>query len=106
MRFDLLRRPQPFLGMLLAAAGWTLSHQAGSDAVFDDCSRGGGFVILISLVGLAITAGGGAYSLLAWRGGDQGRSFLGLLGALLALIAGFAIGLQIAAGIILPECAA
>jgi len=105
-RFNLLRRPQPFVGMLLAAAGWTLSHQAGSDGMFDDCGRGGGFVVAVSLLGLLITAVGGIYSLKAWRASEEGRSFLGLLGALLALVAAFAILLQIAAGMILPPCAA
>jgi hypothetical protein len=105
MRLDLLARPQPFFGILLAATGWALAHQVGSDGVFDDCTRGGAFVVVISLIGLAITAAGGLYSVLAWRGTDRGRSFLGVLGALLALIAGFAIVLQIAAGVILPPCA-
>jgi hypothetical protein len=106
MRFDLIARPQPFIGILLAAAGWALSHQVGSDAVLDECARGGAFVVVVSLLGLAITAGGGFYSLLAWRGTDRGRSFVGALGALLALVAGFAIVLQVAAGLILPACAA
>jgi hypothetical protein len=106
MRFDLIRRPQPFLGILLAAAGWALSHQVGSDTLFDDCSRGGSFMVLVSLAGLLITAAGGFYASLGWRGTDQGRSLLGLLGVLLAVLAGFAIVLQITAGLILPECAA
>jgi hypothetical protein len=106
MRFDLIARPQPFIGILLVSAGWALSHQIGSDTVFDDCTRGGAFVVVVSLIGLLISAAGGFYSLLAWRGTDRGRSFLGALGALLALIAGFAIVLQIAAGLILPACAA
>ena len=106
MRFDLLARPQPFIGILLAASGWALSHQVGSDSVFDNCTRGGAFVVVVSVIGLAITALGGLYAAMAWRGTDRGRSFLGGLGALLALIAGFAIVLQIAAGLILPECAA
>jgi hypothetical protein len=106
MRFDLIARPQPFIGILFAAAGWALSHQVGSDAVFEECTRGGTFVVVVSLIGLLISAAGGFYSLLAWRGTDRGRSFVGALGALLALIAGFAIVLQIAAGLILPACAA
>ena len=107
-RFNLLARPQPLIGILLAAAGWTLSHQWGSNAVFDDCTTsGGGTVIVASLVGLLVTAAGGFYCLWAWRGGKgDGRSFLGIMGALLALLAGFAILLQIAAGLILPACAA
>lgn len=106
-RFNLLARPQPFLGILLAAGGWALAHQAGSDSVFDGCySRGGGFVVLVSLLGLALVATGGLYCLGAWRRGrpQGGRTLLGLIGALLALLAGLAILLQIAAGLILPAC--
>ena len=107
-RFNLIERPQPFIGLFLAAIGWVISHQWGSNAVFDDClARGGGTVVLASVVGLLITAAGGFYSLWAWRGGaGDGRSFVALLGMLLALAAGFAIVLQIAAGLILPACAA
>jgi len=42
-----------------------------------------------------------------WRSPEeQGRSFLGLLAALLALVAAFAMVLQLIAGLILPACAA
>jgi hypothetical protein len=99
---------QPFLGFLLVAGGWALSHQIGSDSVFDECaSRGGGFVVLVSFAGLVMTAAGGLVCFAAWRVPEKsGRSFLGLIGGLLALLAGFAIILQIAAGLILPACAA
>lgn len=105
-RFNLLERPQPFIGLLLVAGGWVLSHQAGSDSVFDHCSRyAGGWVVIVSLIGLAITLVGGLYSLRSWRSPEvSGRSFLGLTAALMSLIAGFAIILQIAAGLILPTC--
>jgi hypothetical protein len=98
---------QPFLGILLVAGGWALSHQIGSDSVFDGCtSRGGGFVVLVSFVGLVISTSGGLISFAVWRVPERtGRSFLGLVGGLLALLAGFAIVLQIAAGLILPACA-
>ena len=106
MRFDLIRRPQPALGILLAALGWALSHQVGSNSVFDACAGGSPLIIVVSLVGLAITAAGGLYCWLAWRGDERGRSILGAVGALLAVLAGFAIVLQIVSGLILPECAA
>jgi hypothetical protein len=107
-RFNLLASPQPAIGILLAALGWVVSHQWGSNAVIDDCiAHDGGTVILASLTGLLITAVGGLYCLWAWRGGAvDGRSFLAVLGMLLALIASFAMVLQIAAGLILPACAA
>jgi hypothetical protein len=107
-RFDLLARPQPAIGIFLAALGWALSHQWGSNAVINDCiAHGGGTVVLASITGLLITAAGGFYCFWAWRrGAADGRSFLAVLGMMLALIATFAIVLQIAAGLILPACAA
>jgi hypothetical protein len=107
-RLDLISRPQPFLGIVLVSAGWALSHQLGSNSVFDNCASSGGVVVVLaSLLGLVAVAIGGLYCLpSAQHAAGSGRRFLGILGALLALIAGFAIVLQIAAGLILPPCAA
>lgn len=106
-RLNLIERPQPFFGMLLAAGGWALSHQVGSDNAFDSCATGGLVTVIASLVGLAISATGGFYALLSYRKAEgSGRSFMAALGMLLALIASFAIVLQICAGLILPQCAA
>lgn len=107
-RTDILRRPQPFLGLLLVAAGWALSHQFGSDGVFDDCtSRGGGYVVLVSITGLFLIGAGGLYAFSARRSPrESGRGFLGIVTGLLSLVAAFAVILQIAAGLILPPCAA
>ena len=100
------RKPQPVVGVLLVVAGWAVSHQLGSDAVFDGCrTRGGGYVVLVSLLGLAVTAVGGAYGLIAAKASPgPGRRFFGILTALLAILAGFAILLQVMAGLILPSC--
>jgi hypothetical protein len=106
-RPDRLRRAQPVIGLLLVSAGWAVSHQVGSDAVFDDCSRtGSGFVAIVSLFGLLVVALGGINGWRAWqpRDPESGRSVLGIVVALLALLAGFAVILQIAAGLILPSC--
>jgi hypothetical protein len=106
-RSDLLRRPQPFIGIVLVAAGWALAHQLGSNSVFDDCASSGGVaVVFASLLGLLLVALGGLYCLPGRDTAGSGRRFLGTLGALLALIAGFSVVLQIAAGLILPACAA
>jgi hypothetical protein len=107
-RTDLIKRPQPFIALLLVAGGWAISHQLGSDSVFDDClSRGGPFVVFASMLGLAITTAGGIYAAIGWRAPEEsGRSFMAVLSMLLALIAGFAMVMQLAAGLILPRCAA
>jgi hypothetical protein len=102
-----LRHVRPWAGLAAAAVGWAAAHQIGSDAVFDDCTVGGGFVILVCLGGLAVTLLGGLHAWGVWRGEDsEGRRFLGLVGALLALLAAFAILLQAASGLILSPCAA
>ena len=106
-RLNLLSRPQPFIGLLLVSAGWALPHQVGSDAVFDGCaSAGNALVLAVSFLGLAVVATGGAYGFLSWqpRHKSGGRSALGLIVAMLALLAGFAVILQIVAGLILPPC--
>jgi hypothetical protein len=107
-RLNLIARPQPLIGILVVSAGWALSHQWGSNTVFDNCAASGRpVVILASLVGLVLVAAGGIYSFVGWRGpGGTGRRFLGALGTLMAPIAAFAVLLQIAAGLILPACAA
>lgn len=98
----------PWLGLAGAAAGWFVSQQVGSNAVFDDCRTGAGwFVVAVCLAGLLLALAGGFYSWDVWRRGEketEGRRFLGLLGALLALLAAFAIVLQAISSLILPRC--
>ena len=98
----------PWLGMAAAAIGWGVSHQLSSNAVFDDCRTGSpGFVLIVCLGGLAATALGGYFSFDVWRRDEsEGRRFVGLVGALLAALAAFAIVLQAVSGLILSPCAA
>lgn len=100
-------RRLPWLGLLLAAVAWAASQQVASDSIFDDCRRGAaGFVLLVCLLGLALDLCGGFLALAVWRdeAGGKGRRFLGLLGLLLALLAGFAIILQAVSALIIPTC--
>ena len=106
-RLNLIERPQPFLGILAAGGGWALSHQVGNYVAFDSCPNGGLVTVVASTLGLLITAAGGFYCLLSWRKAEgSGRSAMAALGILLALTCAFPIVLQIAAGLILPQCAA
>ena len=98
----------PWLGLVAAGAGWALSHQVGSDSVFDDCrASGNGFVLLACLVGLLTIAAGGYFSFDVWRDRTEteGRRFVGLIGGLIALLASFAVILQALSATILPRCA-
>ena len=57
---------------------------------------------------LAVAVAGGLFSLGIWRRPEEapGRRFLGGTGALLALLASFAIVLQAISVLIIPPCAA
>ena len=100
----------PWLGLVAAGLGWGLSHQVGSNAVFDDCREAGNlFVLVTCLVGLLVVAGGGYFSFDVWRHRgeeSEGRRFIGLIGTLLALLAAFAVVLQALSAFILPRCLA
>jgi hypothetical protein len=98
----------PWLGIVAATLGWGVAHQVSSNSVFDDCAgRGPGFVLLVGLLCLAVDLAGGFFSLDVWRREDgEGRRFVGLVGAMLAALAAFAIVLQAVSALILPACAA
>jgi hypothetical protein len=104
-----LQHVQPWLGLAAAALGWGVSHQVASNAIFDDCNRAGvGFVLLVCSFGLAAAVAGGLFSWGLWRDREQtsGHGFVGLIGALLSALAGFAIILQEISALIIPPCAA
>jgi hypothetical protein len=107
-RRSVLDHAQPWLGWVGGALGWALSHQIGSNAVFDDCRVGTpAFVVGICLAGLLLALLGGLASLAIWRRGrgeGAARRFVGAVGALFALLCGFAILLQAIASLIVPLC--
>ena len=107
---SLVDRLLPWLGCVGAVVGWGASHQVGSNAIFDDCAAtGGAFAALVCAAGLIVTLLGGVASFSVWCGGagrgEAGR-FIGLVSTLLAMLAAFAIILQLVSGLILPACAA
>lgn len=98
-----------WLGMALAALGWAVSQQVGSELLFDDCRHGSPpFFLLIGFGGLALAVAGGLLALPAWRqdGASRATRFLGALGLLFAAFIAFAILLHSISGFIIPVCAA
>jgi hypothetical protein len=103
-----LEHLQPWLGLAAAALGWGAAHQVGSASIFDDCNRAEPiFMLIVCGLGLAVTIGGALFSFDIWRHRDEtpGRRFIGLIGALLAALTGFAIILQAISVLIIPPCA-
>ena len=103
-----LEHVAPWLGLAAAALAWAVTHQIGSDSVFDDCRVADtGLILLSGIGGVAVALLGGYFSFDIWRrpAESEGRRFIGLVGALLAMLATFAIVLQSTAALILPGCA-
>jgi hypothetical protein len=90
------------------AFAWFGSQQLGSNWVFAGCSPGDGlFDVLISLIALALIAGGAFLSWRIWRGVEDDQAahpFIALVGTLTGAILAIAIILQAAAGLIIPSC--
>ena len=102
-----LEHLQPWLGIAAAALGWGAAHQVASASIFDDCRAANpGFVLLVCGLGLVVAIIGGLFSWDIWRRADEspGRRFVGMIGALLAALASFAIILQSLSALIIPPC--
>ena len=109
MRREIIDRAKyllvPWAGMIGAGFGWALSHQVGSDLAQDNCNAANPLVmILIGLIGLAITGFGGLVSWRAIRREYGGRKFVSFVGALMAALFSIAIFMQTAATLFLPSC--
>jgi hypothetical protein len=98
----------PWAALIGAGLGWFGSQQMGANLTFGGCFRSGAIpVLLICLIGLALAGAGALLSLRIWRGaGEEAERFVAGIGMLAGLLLGFAILLQILAGLILPRCLA
>lgn len=98
----------PWAALIGAGLGWFGSQQLGSNFTFGGCFRSGAIpMLLICLAGLALAGLGAFLSLRVWRGsGEEAERFVAGIGMLVGLVLGFAILLQILAGLILPRCLA
>ena len=97
----------PWAGLALGTAGYFLQHQLGSDAVFQDCRVGSPWiVILATILGLAIIAGGafGSWRVFASHSEAPARRLIAAVSLLACSL--FAIGavLPFLAALIIPGC--
>jgi hypothetical protein len=90
------------------ALGWGLSHQIGSNTVFDGCNPAALWVVLVvGILGLALT---GAGAFLSWRVSRRGeaesetRRFVAMLTTLLAGLLAIAIVLQTLSALVIASC--
>jgi hypothetical protein len=97
-------------GLLVAPTVWAINMQLGQILPYTDCARQSGVSAIISFVGAAVAVVTGAIS---WRWAQRERiaalltatsSFVARLGALSALIFGFALSMQGIASLVLSGC--
>ena len=98
----------PWSALIGGALGWGLSHQIGSNTVFDGCDPAALWLVLVvGILGLAFT---GVGALLSWRVRRRGkaesetRRFLALLTTLLAALLAVAIVLQTLSALVIASC--
>jgi hypothetical protein len=96
----------PWAGLVAATFGGALSHQAGSEGVFDECNSSPGLVLVVCLVGLAIIAVGAFESWLVARAGAEGpsRRLVATVSLGTAGLVAFAVILPIIAAAVIPGC--
>lgn len=98
----------PWSGILGGVIGWALTHQIGSNTVFDKCQVTSPIpMLLLGLLGLATIAGGGLLSYRLWKRGEaetETRRFVSLLGVMIAGLFGIALVFQTTSSLIIPQC--
>jgi hypothetical protein len=98
----------PWSGWIGVTVGWGLTHQIGSNSVFDKCPATGPLpMALLGLVGLAVIAAGAFLSVKIWQRGEAespARRFLGLVGLMLSGVFAAAVLWQTVSAFIIPQC--
>lgn len=97
----------PWAGIALGTAGFFLTHQLGSDSVFQDCRVGSPLMVIVAtVVGLVVIALG---ALGSWRIYDAGsetpaRKLVATVGLLASLIFALGVILPSIAALLIPQC--
>jgi len=98
----------PWAGWIGSLLGWGVTHQVGSNRVFENCAATDPtFIVLLGVAGLAVLATGAGLAAGVWRGGEREtpvRRFLGIVGLMLSSLFAIAIVWQTAAAFIIPRC--
>jgi hypothetical protein len=98
----------PWAGLIGAVLGGALTHQIGSDGTFDHCgSAGAPLVLVVVLLGVLLSVGGGITSLRIWRrrrDEPAARGFIALVSMMASGLFLFAILLPLFAALLIPRC--
>ena len=97
----------PWAGLGLGTVGFFVAHQLGSDATFQNCRAGSPWIVIIgTIVGLAIIAGGALISLPVFRsdGEAPARRLIAAVSLMAAALFALAVVLPLIAALVIPPC--
>jgi hypothetical protein len=97
----------PWSGLALGTTGYFITHQLGSDSVFQDCRAGSpAMVIVAMLVGLAIVGLGafGSWRVYSGEGDTPARHLVAVVSLLACALFALAIVLPFIASLVIPQC--
>jgi hypothetical protein len=97
----------PWAGLALGTTGYFITHQLGSDATFQDCRVGSPWIVIVAtLLGLAITAGGafGSWTIFAASSEAPARRLIAAVSLLACALYTIGIILPTVAALIIPPC--
>ena len=104
---ELAHQFMPWSGLVAGLVGAGLAHQVGSEGMFNDCAVASPVpILLVSLVGLALTAAGAFGSWRVYREDSEGssRRLIATISLGLAALFAMAIILPVVATLVIPRC--
>ena len=100
-------RFMPWGGLALGTIGFFITHQLGSDAVFQDCKASSPWLVIVAVIlGLALVAAGALMSYRVFHAKAEGPSRKLAAAVSLAVCALYVMGiiLPLIAALIIPQC--
>jgi hypothetical protein len=97
----------PWAGLALGTTGFFLTHQIGSDSVFQDCRFSSPLMVIVAtIVGLLVIALGalGSWRVYAADGEPPGRRFVAAVGLLACGLFAIGVTLPFIAAMLIPRC--
>ena len=100
-------RFMPWAGIALGTTGFFLTHQLGSDSVFQDCRVGSpAIVIVATIAGLALIGLGalGSWRIYAADAETPARKLVAVVGLMASAVFALGVILPLIAALVIPQC--
>ena len=108
MRTERIRdRFMPWAGSALGTTGFFLTHQLGSDGVFQDCAVGSPTVVIVAAIaGLALIGLGalGSWRIYVADAETPARKLVAVVGLMASALFALGVILPLIAALVIPRC--